>query len=207
MRIEEGPHGPPGERQPKDEGRRALVVCRSLGAPPHTPSTAPPLSTGGVPGHFGRCFSKICEAESAQGDKIVGEDWAADALLGCLPPPRLSGTIMPICHGGALGQGLQLPSPGSRWPSQAVLPHSPHCPRPQPPSEPGPGQKPALLPSTFSFPGGGSSVVMETGPAHPPSAFPAGRERMAGVEDRRLDGYPDRDRRRKMPPPHTHTSA
>ena len=34
----------------------------------------------------------------------------------------LSGTVMPICHFGGLGQGLQLHSPRSRWSSHPFLP-------------------------------------------------------------------------------------
>lgn len=117
-----------------------------------------------------------------------------------------SGTMMPICHFGGLGQCLQLHSLRSRWPSLPFLPLLPSLASPLAHSNQGPGQKPTVPPSTFSFPRRGSLVVMETRPAHHPSAFLQGGRQIAGVGVWMMDRYPDKDSRKKcLPPPNTHT--
>ena len=80
-------------------------------------------------GSFKRDFSRIGSV-GAQGDKqwAWGLGWEgrgdSPACVARAPPSSqfLSGTVMPICHFGGLGQCLQLHSPGSRWPSHPPLP-------------------------------------------------------------------------------------
>lgn len=104
---------------------------------PHTPkyTTTSQYWLGSSKGSFERVFPELFRSDRDQGAK-----WGVECGFFCMCPTRwppapsqlLSGTMMPICHFGVLGQCLQLHSPRSRWSSHPFLPCSPHCPPPGP---------------------------------------------------------------------------
>lgn len=160
------------------------MVLRGL-CLPQTPSTILHLSTGVGPGKgtlkgtFPDSDLRVFKEISSGGEGAVLEalgvflhmwHWSA-------PPPLLlrhHDAHLPFWRTWAVPAAplsqVQMVIPS------LPLPYSLHCPHPQPHSEQGPGQKPTLPPSTFSFQSRGSLVVMETRPAIPqPSCREGGR--------------------------------
>lgn len=91
----------------------------------HTPSTRPSLSTGWVPGKgaLRGVFQNQSDLRVLREIKGVGggRGSPAYATLGCPSSQFLSGTAMPICCFGVLGQCLQL-TLRSRWSSHSSPP-------------------------------------------------------------------------------------
>lgn len=86
-----------------------------------------------------------------------------------------SGTMMPICHFGGLGQCLQLHSPRSRWSSHPFLSPTPSTAlTPSPTQSKGLGKSQHCLPVPFPFRVEGPWLSWR--PGLPSLSLPVGRE-------------------------------